>query len=121
MKGKVLVVDDSAMARRQLRRMLEGAGLEVAEAEDGIVALERYFLDKPHVVLLDLVMKGMYGLDVISKLRQIDPEVRVVVVTADIQQPSRDLAAQQGARGFINKPVDERELLDTLRPLLGAA
>jgi two-component system chemotaxis response regulator CheY len=119
--GKILVVDDSAMARRNLRRMLEGAGLQVTEAEDGIAALERYFLDRPDVVLLDLVMKGMYGLEVMSKLREMDPQARVVVVSADIQQPSRDLAAGEGARAFINKPVDERELLDAVGALLGRA
>jgi two-component system chemotaxis response regulator CheY len=120
-KGKVLVVDDSAMARRSLRRVLERAGLEVLEAEDGIAALERYFLERPDVVLLDLVMKGMYGLEVMTKLREMDPEARVVVVSADIQQPSRDLAVGEGARAFINKPVDERELLDTVGNLLGRA
>jgi Response regulator containing CheY-like receiver, AAA-type ATPase, and DNA-binding domains len=75
---KILLVDDSAMARRSARQILESAGYAVAEAEDGLVALERYFLDKPDLVLLDLVMKGMNGLDVLSKLTQMDGEARVV-------------------------------------------
>ena len=72
MKPRVLVVDDSALSRRTLRQILEPAGYDVAEAEDGLSALERYFLDKPDVVLLDLVMKGMYGLEVLTKLRELD-------------------------------------------------
>ena len=74
MKAKVLIVDDSALSRRSLRQILETAGCDVAEAEDGLSALERYFLDKPDVVLLDLVMRGMYGLDVLHKLRELDAE-----------------------------------------------
>ena len=49
------------------------AGYEVIEAEDGSSALERYFVEKPAVVLLDLVMRGMYGLDVLDQLREMDP------------------------------------------------
>ena len=85
MKPRVLVVDDSALSRRTLRQILEPAGYDVAEAEDGLSALERYFLEKPDVVLLDLVMKGMMGLDVLDKLHQLDPKVRAIVLSADIQ------------------------------------
>lgn len=85
MKAKVLLVDDSGMARRAVRQMLESAGYQVAEAEDGLIALEQYFLEKPDLVLLDLVMKGMNGLDVLKKLQQIDAAVRVIVVSADVQ------------------------------------
>jgi chemotaxis protein CheC len=70
MSIKILLVDDSAMARRNVRQMLEGKGYDVVEAEDGMTALERYFLDKPDLVLLDLVMKGMRGLDVLDKLHE---------------------------------------------------
>jgi two-component system chemotaxis response regulator CheY len=114
MKGKILVVDDSAMARRTLRQMLESAGYEVAEAHDGINALERYFLEKPDVVLLDLVMKGMYGLDVLAKLRELDREARVVVVSADIQTSSHDLAHEAGASAFVNKPYDKNDILEAV-------
>ena len=69
MNRKVLIVDDSGLARRSTRRALESAGYQVVEAEDGLSALESYFVEKPAVVLLDLVMRGMYGLDVLEKLR----------------------------------------------------
>ena len=69
MTARVLIVDDSALARRSSRRVLESAGYEVIEAEDGMSALEQYFVGKPALVILDLVMKGMYGLEVLARLR----------------------------------------------------
>ena len=118
MSAKILLVDDSGLARRSARRTLEGAGYEVVEAEDGLGALERYFTDKPDVVLLDLVMKGMYGLEVLGKLREMDPDVRVIVVSADIQTSSRDLVTEAGARGFLNKPARPEDMLGAVRAAL---
>jgi two-component system chemotaxis response regulator CheY len=118
MKGRVLIVDDSALSRRTLRQILEPAGYEVAEAEDGLSALERYFLEKPDVVLLDLVMKGMYGLDVLTKLRELDADAKVVIVSADIQTSSHELVEAAGARAFVNKPFDRAEILGTLASIL---
>ena len=80
MTAKILLVDDSALARRTTRQILESAGYFVVEAEDGLAALERYFLEKPDLVLLDLVMKGMMGLDVLDKLLEMDPKVRAIVL-----------------------------------------
>jgi two-component system, chemotaxis family, chemotaxis protein CheY len=114
MNAKILIVDDSALTRRSLRQILETAGYEVLEAENGLDALERYFLDKPDVVLLDLVMRGMYGLDVLHKIRELDPSARIVVVSADIQTSSQDLAGEAGAAAFINKPFDKSEILSAL-------
>lgn len=118
MSAKILLVDDSGLARRSARRTLEGAGYEVVEAEDGLGALERYFTDKPDVVLLDLVMKGMYGLEVLGKLREMDPDARVIVVSADIQTSSRDLVTEAGARGFLNKPARPEDMLGAVRAAL---
>jgi two-component system chemotaxis response regulator CheY len=60
----------------------------------------------------------MYGLDVLQKLRQLDPRARVVVVSADIQTPSRDLAREYGAGAFLSKPVDEVDVLSAVSALL---
>jgi two-component system, chemotaxis family, chemotaxis protein CheY len=114
MNAKILIVDDSALTRRSLRQILETAGCEVLEAENGLDALERYFLDKPDVVLLDLVMRGMYGLEVLHKIRELDPRARIVVVSADIQTSSQDLAGEAGAAAFINKPFDKSDILSAL-------
>ena len=111
MSGKILIVDDSALSRRTLRRILETAGYEVVEADDGMAALELYFLEKPDLVLLDLVMKGMYGLDVLVKLREMDQDARVVVASADIQSSTRKMVDEAGALGFINKPFVSEQVV----------
>jgi two-component system chemotaxis response regulator CheY len=113
-KSKVLIVDDSSMARRTMRSILESAGYEVVEAGDGLNALERFFLEKPDVVMLDLVMKGMYGLDVLAKLREMDPDIKVIVVSADIQTSSQELVRDAGGAAFVNKPFDKQDILSAL-------
>src|SRR5262245_46671450 len=118
MSGKILIVDDSALSRRTLRRILETGGYEVVEAADGMTALEVYFLEKPSLVLLDLVMKGMYGLDVLVKLREMDPEAMVVVASADIQSSTRKLVDEAGALAFINKPFISEQVLATVESAL---
>jgi two-component system chemotaxis response regulator CheY len=121
MKAKILIVDDSGLARRRARSILEGAGFEVDEAEDGMSALERYFVTKPDLVLLDLVMKGMYGLDVIAKLRELDPQAKIIVVSADVQTSSHDMVAEAGAAGFVVKPFDADEMISTIHSTLSEA
>jgi two-component system chemotaxis response regulator CheY len=116
--AKVLLVDDSGLARRSTRRVLEEAGYVVVEAEDGLSALERFALDKPDVVLLDLVMKGMYGLDVLARLREMDPSARVIVVSADVQTSSREMVQAGGAAGFITKPANPVHMLETVDQVL---
>ena len=111
MRPKILIVDDSSLSRRTLRRILETAEYDIVEADDGMGALEVYFLEKPSLVLLDLVMKGMYGLDVLVKLREMDQHARVVVASADIQSSTRKLVDDAGALGFINKPFVSEQVL----------
>jgi two-component system chemotaxis response regulator CheY len=118
MRPKVLIVDDSALSRRTLRRILEAADYEVVEAEDGMAALEVYFLEKPGLVLLDLVMKGMYGLDVLVKLREMDQQARVVVASADIQSSTRTMVDEAGAVGFINKPFVTEQVVMVVKAAL---
>jgi len=118
MPEKILVVDDSALSRRTLRRILESAGYSVVEAEEGMTALELYFIEKPRAVLLDLVMKGMYGLDVLSKLREMDGDARVIIASADIQSSTRQLAEEAGACAVINKPLVAAEVIQALEQAL---
>lgn len=121
MSPKVLLVDDSGLARRSTRRLLENAGYEVVEAEDGLSALELFAVEKPDIVLLDLVMKGMYGLDVLEKLREMDPVARVIVVSADVQTSSRDMVQAAGASGFINKPASPDQVVGMIEQVLKGA
>jgi two-component system chemotaxis response regulator CheY len=118
MSGKIMVVDDSAMSRRSLRRILESDNYEVIEADDGMAALEKYFLEKPDLVMLDMLMKGMYGLEVLSKLREMDKDVRVVIVSADIQNSTREMAKEAGALDFINKPFAAESVLNIVTRIL---
>lgn len=118
MRPKVLIVDDSSLSRRTLRRILESAEYEIVEADDGMVALEVYFLEKPSLVLLDLVMKGMYGLDVLVKLREMDQQARVVVASADIQSSTRKMVDDAGALGFINKPFVPEQVIAAVEAAL---
>lgn len=118
MSAKILIVDDSALSRRTLRRILESAGYETMEADDGMSALEVYFLEKPALVLLDLVMKGMYGLDVLVKLREMDPKALVVVASADIQSSTRKMADEAGALGFIHKPFVPEQVIAAVETAL---
>ncbi len=112
--AKILIVDDSALSRRLLRRIVESAGHQVIEAPDGVVALESYFLERPDLVMLDLTMTGMYGLDVLARLRELDPAARVIMASADIQSSTRELSLQGGACDFINKPFVPAQVLPAI-------
>lgn len=118
MGSRVLIVDDSSMSRRIVRGILESAGHEVTEAADGMAALERYSLEKHDLVLLDMVMGGMYGIEVLQKLREIDGKARVIVATADVQHSTREMAEQAGSRGFVTKPIRKEELLSAVNSVL---
>jgi two-component system chemotaxis response regulator CheY len=118
MKAKVLIVDDSSLARRMTRQALEEMGHSVEEAVDGATALERYFLNRHDLVILDMVMNGMYGLEVLAKMRELNPDVRVIVATADIQQSTQDQARAAGAAAFINKPLNRTTLSQVVSKIL---
>src|ERR1051326_3488436 len=116
--ARVMGVDDSAMSRRILREILESEGHEVVEAQDGMAALETYFLQKPDLVLLDLIMRGMYGLDVLKKFREMDISAKVIVATADIQTSTQQLAREAGAAAFVTKPFIREDIISTVRQIM---
>jgi len=118
MMAKILVVDDSGMSRKTLRKILEPEGHQIIEAEEGIAALELYFLHKPDLVFLDLTMTGMYGIDVLNKLREMDPQARVIVASADIQSSTREMVDEGGASAFINKPFMSEKVLSVVSEVL---
>lgn len=110
----VLIVDDSAFARRKLRQILETAGCTVEEAASGPEALKKYALHTPDAVLLDIVMEEMDGLQVLTQLRAIDPRARVVIATADVQSATREEAFKLGATEVVHKPFRPEEVLAAL-------
>ena len=109
--AKVLVVDDSAMSRRILRRILDDAGHTVVEAADGASALASYELERPALVTLDLIMTGMDGLQVLIELRRQHPHARVIIATADLQRATRDEVMAAGACAVVNKPFSPEEVI----------
>lgn len=118
MKAKILIVDDSSLARRTVRQMLEEMGHSVEEATDGATALERYFINRHDLVILDMVMSGMYGIEVLTKLRELDANARVIVATADIQKSTQEQVRAAGAAGFLNKPMNRAQLKEIVNALL---
>ena len=118
MKAKILVVDDSGLARRLIRKMLEELGHDVEEAVDGEEALERYLLHHHDAVVLDLLMHGMYGVDVLQKLKQLNPQLPVIVASADIQRTTREQVKEHGAAAMINKPVTREQMEEVLNIVL---
>ena len=115
---KILVVDDSGLARRATRKILENAGFEVCEAEDGLTALERFYLEKPGLVLLDVTMKDMNGIEVLKRLREMDGAAIVIIVTADVQTSTQEMAKLGGASGFVTKPISSESLLSCVHTAL---
>ena len=110
MNAKVLIVDDSSLARRTVRQLVEEMGHTVEEATDGAQALERYFINRHDLIILDMVMNGMYGLEVLAKMRELNSDVRVIIASADIQKSTLEQARAAGAAAFINKPLNRQEL-----------
>ena len=111
----VMIVDDSGYSRRTHRRIVESAGHTVHEAATGLAALEGVFVHQPDVVLLDLTMEDMSGFEVLERLREIRPETRVIVVSADVQRSTVEMVAASGAIRFLGKPVAADALLDAVR------
>ena len=84
------------------------------EVSDGARALEQYVLHQHDLIVLDMVMHGMYGLEVLQKLKQLNPKLPVLVVTADIQRSTRDQVIEAGATAMVNKPVSREELAEVI-------
>ncbi len=118
MSEKILIVDDSGLARRTMRQLLEEMGHSVEEASDGAQGIERYFLNRHDLVILDMVMEGMYGLEVLMKFKQMNPDIKVIVVTADIQSTTKAEARAAGAAALINKPIVRQDLSRVVNSVL---
>ena len=116
--AKILIVDDSALSRRMLRAILEEAGHQVVEAQDGLKALEQYSLEQPDLVTLDMTMTGMHGLEVLDEIRKLDADARVLAATADIQESTRELVLEKGGKGFVGKPFNAKKVLSTVNNVL---
>jgi DNA-binding response OmpR family regulator len=121
-RQRILIVDDEPHIRRLLATRLETEGYEVEEADDGEQGLRTVQEFGPDLVILDLVMPGANGLEVLSRIRA-DPEsntLPVIILTAKGQDSDRDLALAGGASDFVTKPFSPMKLLARIREILDA-
>jgi two-component system, chemotaxis family, chemotaxis protein CheY len=119
-KKRLLVVDDALFMRKMICGVAAEAGWEVAgEAGDGRTAVSLYEQLRPDLVTMDLVMPVMGGLDALREIRALDPEARVVVVTALDQKQALMESIRDGAIDFIVKPFERQRVLNLLQKLGG--
>jgi two-component system chemotaxis response regulator CheY len=117
----LLLVDDDRFVRRLLRDMLADTGLpmRVLEAADGEEALALVASEQPALVFLDLFMPLRNGLDLLPDLRAASPRTRVVVISANQEDPLVARALAAGASGFVGKPFQPEEITRVAREALG--
>ncbi len=115
---KVLFVDDSAFVRARTVVLLKELGYAVVEANDGAQAVEAFKRARPDVVLLDITMPVMDGLEALREILAVDPRARVAMVTAVGQQNVVMEAMKAGARDFVVKPFDTERLKATVDKLV---
>jgi len=106
MAARVLVVDDDPSAVELLQEFLTAKGYQVLTASNGAEALRKVKEERPHLVLLDVRMPKMDGLDVLRQLRAIDQTVGVIMVTAANEEETGRQAMALGAFDYITKPLD---------------
>lgn len=121
MMARILVVDDDAEFRSVVRRILERGGHEVTEAGDGGAALDRYRDQAPDVIITDVYMPGVDGIETIIRLQHEFPDARIIATSGGgyrDQEDVLDTAAKLGARKTLPKPVDRHTLLNAVAQVL---
>jgi DNA-binding response OmpR family regulator len=117
MGTRVLVVDDEPMVREVLERYLELDGFEVATAGDGEAALTSFAADPPNLVLLDLMLPRVDGLEVFRRMRAV-ASTPVIMLTARGEETDRVVGRELGAADYITKPFSPREVMARVRAVL---
>jgi two-component system OmpR family response regulator len=118
--SKALIIDDEQQMRRLLRMVLESRGYEVCEAADGQLGLQEAAFQRPDVVLLDLGLPGLGGIDVLKRLREWT-DVPVLILSVRDQETVKVEALELGADDYLAKPFNPRELLARIRAVLRRA
>ncbi|HXY10165.1 MAG TPA: response regulator [Terriglobales bacterium] len=117
---RYLIVDDSVFARKNLARMIETFGGQLAgEAGDGAAAITEYDRTSPDIVLMDITMPQMEGIEAAERIVQKHPEARVVMVSSVGYQENIVAALQRGARHFVQKPVKPEVLYEVIKYVMG--
>ena len=119
MGNTVLIVDDAQFMRVMLREILEDMDLAViGEASNGAEAIEEFRRSQPDLVLMDITMPRMDGIEALGSIMAENPQALVVMITALGQKDQVLTAIKAGARDFIIKPFDQERVQDTLARLL---
>lgn len=119
MGKKVLVVDDAVFMRMMVREILEKNGFEiVAEAENGLKAIEQYKTSKPDIVTMDITMPEMNGIEALKKIKAYDPGARVIMCSAMGQQSMVMDAIKAGAIDFVVKPFNSDRVIEAMSKAL---
>ena len=120
MAKNILVVDDAAFMRMMIKDILTKNGYTVAgEAENGVKAVEKYNEVKPDLVLMDITMPEMDGIEALRKIKEQDPSAVVVMCSAMGQQAMVIESIQAGAKDFIVKPFQPDRVLEAVSKVLG--
>lgn len=116
---KMLIVDDSNVIRRRIERGHDRAMFNVVgSASSGIEAVDQFNRLNPDVVTMDLTMPKMDGIECISRLISLKPEVKILVVSALSDKATGIEALERGAQGFLCKPFDDEALTEALKELV---
>src|SRR5262245_46546712 len=119
-RGRILLVDDDPRVRQLLAECLAQFGHEVHAAESGAKALSLLNAEPYDLLVTDLVMPGMSGLEVTQKARAFHPALPIIMVSGSASPRDRQRLGEQGI-AFLSKPVDLRDLEETVRIALGRA
>ena len=112
---KILIVDDDKDIVKIVTTMLEGRGWDVSAAYGGHEALDSVNSAKPDIILLDIMMPEMNGIEVLKRIKKIDPEARIIMITAFGDVESYLDSMELGAYEYINKPFETDELIDMVK------
>ena len=122
MKGKILAIDDEMEVCDLLKTFLTRKGYEVITANSAAEGIEKVKVEKPNVVLLDIRMPGMDGVEAINRIREIDKDVGIIMTTAVIDEKIAQKTVELGASDYIIKPFDldylEKSLIVKLATLI---
>ena len=117
---RYLVVDDSVFARKNVAKMVESFGGEIAgEAGDGCTAITEYDRTSPDMVLMDITMPQMEGIEASERIVRAHPDARIVMVSSVGYQENIVAALQKGARHFVQKPVKAEILYEVIKYVMG--
>ena len=115
--AKILIVDDSRTSRKMLRNILESNGHEIIdEAVNGQEGVQKFQALKPDVVTLDITMPVVDGVEALKMIKALDPESKVVMVTA-AGQKNKMIECIKGANEFLTKPFEQQEIVDVINKM----